>query len=216
MPQFYRRRRYSGRKRKSPKFRKATRWYVKKQLGKNTETKRVDHVITRAAAATSTITCLTELTQDTTDINGRIGDEIMLKSIKLKYFASNGGATVDAGTFFRITILQWHPYNFMYPPALTDIYENATTNVNVIWSHFKFDLRQQFTILYDKVYYTQHHSDVEDRVTFNKWIDVKFAKKKIRFLGNTIKGTNHIYFLQTVTNATNFTQGFIRLTYKDA
>lgn len=194
----------------------ATRSYVKKQIKKEIETKYIDYNYNNSpiAGAGILLNLSAFISQGTSD-NERIGDKINLRGIHFRMSFWDNSNT--QGSLVRMTIFQWKPNTASYVPSTGAIFA-YNTSPQIIWSPFNHDLSQQYTILYDKLFYMQDATNIEWRNVWKKKVNIKYAKKLIQFVGAGTNGTNHIYLSLQTNSPTNnpVAYGSIRQYYDDA
>lgn len=208
---------------KVSKVSRSVRKYVKKQISKESETKYFDQGMS-SFGTNGTIDyngqCfdLTWPAQNTTDIT-RIGDKITLRGLKLRIsFEFPTGYAYVSG-IIRIIIFQWHTDNILVAPIPSYIL-NVVGTQNSVLSPYAHDRQSLRTVLYDKTIKMTYSSDKVAVIV--KKINIKWAKKTIKFVGAAVTGADHIYMLLAsdtldATTAQNVTAyGYSRLWYDDA
>lgn len=150
--------------------------------------------------------------QGAADTNNRVGDQLYMKSfelrgmIKLNPQAQNFNCNVTC----RMLVYQWHPYSIGTSPLtnlpLSDILENGPTGVVEPLSVYRWDTRQEYTILADRTYNivgpgnTGHDYPLYQpcRHFFHHKISLKRAQKRVQYSTGGVNCTNNIvvYFFQ--------------------
>jgi hypothetical protein len=116
-----------------------------------------------------------------------------------------GGATGDIYNTFRVIIFQWHPNTV---PISSSVLINGPTGIIDVYSHYSHDNRQEYKILWDKLYHVVGNGISSTNPyapnmlhTWKLHISLKKATKQLQYTGGTTVGTNHIYILQISDSA---------------
>jgi hypothetical protein len=130
---------------------------VKMIIGKNVEQKVVRGVATLASVGSSGVIIddvLSSIIQGNSD-NTRIGDEIRLKHLKLRYDIHTGSANVfahpDDNNDVRIIALRWYGDSSVDVPTVAKILE-VTSAGAVCMSPYNAQNRHKYHIIYDRVH----------------------------------------------------------------
>lgn len=158
-----------------------------------------------AAAVSSTATVVGnpfDVSQGDTD-SQRDGDQLMwCGHIDFRVSVTNSqGATGDIYNNVRIIIFQWHPNS---TPSAANILLNGATGAPDCYSLYNHDLRQQFKILFDKVFVTAGNGNAATTPNTNivntgvkvYKIPLTKATKKVQYSGGGLTGTNRLYIFQ--------------------
>lgn len=156
----------------------------------------VTEAIGQQISTTPTIQDLTAITQGDTD-QTRDGDRLQLAGkIDFRFHLFIG----DSSNVVRVIIFQWHPNS---TPSAGQILLNGPTGVIDYLSTYSHDNRQEYRILFDKVYSLigDGVADVSAYTTLTQIVRVyrislKKATKMVQFAAATVDGTNKIYILR--------------------
>lgn len=172
------------------KLNKRQRSDVKRLIALNQEPKYFPVYAGYASVNTSgTITKWTTIPQGDTNIT-RDGQEIVFKSIDLRYSVFSSAAAVMIGNAFRIIVFQWRPDDNLDNPGLSQILDSSFTQP--CFAPYNHNTRQKFKVLYDRLH-AVYNGGVGEKA-FHALIPAKKANKHIRYVtGNT--GTNMIFVL---------------------
>jgi len=167
------------------------------------------------ASDTKEYICLTDgLAPGVGDVGQRIGDKIMIKSVMLRFtlaIALNAQNANNCVTL-RCMCFQWHPLvdgttaNLLSSLPLNQVLEPGATVTNPDpTSQYKWDSKQDYKILYDKVVQLSSPSGVTATSTvYNDQarrhivvrVPIKYAQKHIQFnAGSSHIATNHLFFV---------------------
>lgn len=200
---FKRPRSFSGRGRGAP-LSKRQRTEVSKIVHRNQELKYVVASLT-ATAITSTAGVVStpfDVAQGDTDTT-RDGDRLMWAGhIDLSLEVTNGqGSLGDVTNMIRVVLFQWVPISV---PTAGDVFLAGPSGVADCFSHYNHDQRQQFKILFDRLFKTAGSSYFNGTFespttaitsTGVKRFKVSLAKanKQSQYAGGSTVGTNKIY-----------------------
>jgi len=173
----YRRKKSSYGSKKTYKI--ATR-AAKKVLSKNVERKHFEVANTNVSiSTTATVNALTYPTQGVGE-NDRIGNEISLRWVKLKYYLT----VADTTNMIRMIIFQWHVDTAIQNPGIGDILLDPTSNYAIVSPLVdKEGKRRKFTILSDKVSTLATQGTAN---TFKKVYIPKGFKRRLGFNSNNV------------------------------
>lgn len=142
-----------------------------------------------------------DVPQGDTD-QSRDGDQLMwCGHIDLTAQMVNGqGATGDTYNNIRFIIFQWHPNS---SPTATLLLISGPSGNPDIYSQYNHDNRQQYKILFDKVWKTvgpnlSTSNGITDMTTtgvLKYKISLARATKKAQYIGGGAQGTNRLYIL---------------------
>lgn len=142
-----------------------------------------------------TIHCLTEPPQGLTD-SDRVGDRIRLVGVSIRWrtvldpFVVNPATAQFVNTVqHRVLLVQWFPTSNTI--ASNDIFDASPYYL----SHMRWDNRQMFRVLYDKVY-SQTQLNDSSGVSFKKYIDfTKNKRREIQYQSGSSHGTNKVFLV---------------------
>lgn len=148
-----------------------------------------------AFANVPAIYCLTEPPQGLTD-SERVGDRIRLAGVSVRWRTILETFVVNPATAqfvnsvqVRVMLVQWFPT--VNTIASNDIFD-ASPYYN---SHMRWDNRQMFRVLMDKVY-SQSQLNDSTGVSFKKYIDFSKSKtREIQFQSGSSHGTNKVFLV---------------------
>lgn len=131
----------------------------------------------------------------------RIGDQIELTGIKIKYLLSQNVSAAINDTVNRVIIFQWKGDVALTTAEIGRILQNGpsaagTADLNSL-SHYNHDYRHMYTILYDKSF-AMSDQGANPKTLFSdvKNIRIKKATKMINYVaGSATAGDHHIYLL---------------------
>lgn len=198
----------TGAKTVTPTVRKAVKKEVKKAVARDQEFKMLDTQIQQNATTAGVLTPLDNPSVGTAD-NQRIGDEIVVRSIRAAFkITMQGSSTNDV---VRIIIFaDKHGYNV---PLVTDLIGPIGTTQSVISPYSRF-YKERFHVLYDKLF-------VLNNAKTQNYAFVKKFKRRMRsrFAGVS-SFTNQLYVLHISDESTSGNEplidGWFRVTYTDA
>jgi hypothetical protein len=128
-----------------------------------------------------TLTSQNIIPQGDTD-NTRDGDSCLLKKTRMAFSVQ----LADTTNLVRVMMLQWKPYS---TPAVSAILFNTGSIVSPLSSLNK-DQNQQYTVLYDRVFYLHAGNALDGDV-----IEVTPSSEHLQFVAGTTSGTNQLYLL---------------------
>lgn len=164
---------------------------AKREIAKNTEVKWYDIVYGKTGVdSAGTIQYLTKVPQGDTD-NNRNGDKLTPKWLKMRLNFTIAPAT-DTTNQVRFMIFRWKPNTSLSPPVLDNLFQNFSLTVNTLVTllPYTWDMRNQFTVLYDRVFQLNEAQSLQ----IDKKIFLRLASKKVAFTGATTDGADHICF----------------------
>lgn len=206
-------RKFFNRKKKFFKRAKiATKKYVNVRLARAIETKYIDTVIDLNPDQSYSMTRLTTTSQGSSDAGQRIGDKIKLR----KLFFNLEFNAADTTNQFRMIVFQWKVNSAYRTPQDGDILSHVTTALDHLHSHFDWDNRAQFKVIYNKTLSVCANSPTAAR-NLKKKINLK--GKSIEYISGGSDAINHIYmFIVSDSGAAPHPtiKGYYRVTYKDA
>lgn len=141
-----------------------------------------------SATSTTVDTCL--VPQGDTD-QSRDADRLFIKKLYARLTLTIG----DTTNFIRIIAFQWKPNTV---PTGTSILLNGPSGAIDVWSHYHHDNRQEYKILFDRLYHQEGNATANYPVTTTSQKVVKFILSRkinhqVQYAGGTTTGTNHIY-----------------------
>lgn len=155
-----------------------------------------------AVSVTPDIGSISDVPQATTD-EGRIGDQLTLRSIEVRLSA----ITSDTTNLMRFIVFQWYPNTT--PVADDVLIPNAVLTSNQVYAPYNHDKRFMFRILYDRTM----QLDTYNPAFATNFMIKKFPRSKIQYqLGGTT-GQNKIYVLK-VSDSTVTTHPTMNTVYK--
>lgn len=188
-------RKYGKRRRK---YRKYKRFYRKKSylyrkiyraIDKRTETKYIDYDFDSPAVGlqfgTYYIARITLTGQGTGDSALRIGDQILVKKLQLRYNA----VVADQYNRVRVTIIRWNEDDAFVAPSAAQVYQNPNDTIHA-WFNWDSLHAKKFTIIHDKILDLETSNN--EQIYVRKVIPIN---KKIRYNGGTGNGTGHLYHI---------------------
>lgn len=208
------RKKYYGRRKKYGRVAPSVKQYVSKAIAKTVETKYHDQAPAGVGVDVSgyIYNILSVNTQGTSDYQQRVGDKIMLKSIKGTFQVNTG----DTTNVMRCVLIIWHEDNSTATPSMSTLF----TGPSIMNSPYNWDLihAKKFTVLWDRLIDVNSVSMPVRSVRFS--IKFKRGGRKIYFNGSTSNGTGipYLVFLSDsggVPNPTISNQ-YYRCTYTDA
>lgn len=155
-------------------------------------------------STTASINCITDSISQGDTAMTREGDQIALRSIRLRYNCSQRSAC-DSLTAWRIVIFKWKPDdNVDAPTSVNDILqETASVGLTARGSYvLPIDSRRKFTVLADYYRMLGPWSNGTAQSYFN--IDLLIPAKKlgkIRYTSGADTGLGHIYILSYCTGS---------------
>lgn len=178
---------------------------IKKEIAFQQELKRFDGGITlNTITNTPGLQDLFLPAQGVQDVQ-RVGDTVELcgnmEFIVDVYFNS---LSANLTQLLRLIIFQWHPNSVPNTPAntasgdiliLTTISQPATPRVDPV-SQYNMDTRQEYHILWDKMFVVNTATSGPQRFCYKKLISTKKCQKHVQFSNTGTVGTNKIYALQ--------------------
>lgn len=189
---------------------------VKKNFNRMVETKYVSVAVQvqNVPASGYWSASLTQMNRGNDDKQARIGDEILLRHMTLRYALQSA----DSTNFVRVAVIQWLDDD-VTSPGLADILENPTTIPYI--SSFNHDNYQggkstrKFKVLYDR---THSFSNTGTQAAVAQ-VSINNFDKRIRFNGTSATGRGHIFLMAVSDSAASghpLIQYDARITYKDA
>lgn len=195
---------------KGRKLSKRQRFEVQRIVARNSELKYVN-----ASAGPANCTTTATLNSNFWNVaqgysdSQRVGDRLeWCGSMELKIQATNGeGATADIYNNIRQIIFQWHPNS---TPVAGSILLNGPSGNPDVYSNYSHDNRQQYTVIFDKVYRTVGNGGVAsgsyaDNMTtgvLHYSIPLKKCQKQVQFAaGSSTVATNMFYQLSVSDSA---------------
>lgn len=145
----------------------------------------------------------------------RIGDTIQLKSVSIRF---SWACTSDVYNVCRLVVIQWNERSDIAQPTMNSIFD--APGANGVYSDFNPNTRQQFKVLYDKIF--TGTPATTSNIHYRKITLTKMLKKIVLIdpntaVNNIIKG--EIYGL-VVSDSSVATHPFFfwkfRLNYTDA
>lgn len=122
----------------------------------------------------------------------RDGQDIMFKSIDLRFNIFPTSAAVMTGNAFRIIVFQWKPDDNVSVPGMSDILESSFTQP--VFSPIRVQTKQLFRVMYDRLFRVYNGGPGAAGRTVR--ITGKRMVRRIRYnAGVTTTGTNQIYVL---------------------
>lgn len=191
---------------------------AKRNEARSTEVKYNDtYAYNVVAASTWGLQNCTAIAQNITDL-GRIGDEVMLRNIELKYRVSlNVGAPSNSNEVMRVVVAQCYSDNSLSTIVGTNFFQlGSTASQQNYLSAYNHDQRRLYKILYDEtIVLCQGGPTAEARTVL-----LRPGRSKLRLDGATASGEGHIYLLYIADNSTSGTQPsldyYMRVNYTDA
>lgn len=150
--------------------------------------------------------------------NQRVGDQIDPIRIEIRY--STDQQSINPQSTTRLILFQYR-LNNVTPPTNASILDPSIGGVATVWSAFNFDLRHQYTILWDASF-TMSGNVGSSIYTRTGTAKIPLTKKaaKVNFDAGSITGDHHIYLLVLGSNASGATGQLIsistRLFYRDS
>jgi len=204
-------------KKEKPKEELATKKYVKKIVKNMSETK-FHNYSPAGGSVVGTVNpqAVTTILQGTQD-DQRIGDEITLKTINLRYHIE---ASINAvsNDNVRVLMIQWFDTT---APTSTQILANPATGPGVVSYYYYDSFRRgnRMKVLYDKTHSISETQGGTSGVNVNKWIKPYKFTKHLSFsaAGNDpIHGGIYIIFVSDDATANSPTATFfIHLEFMD-
>jgi hypothetical protein len=166
--------------------------YVNQRLIADLEKKYIDANLTSTSiTATGSCGILVNIPQGVTQ-GTRVGDEVTLD--KILFNMNITAANSDVFSHVRTILFQWHPNINLGTPSVADILETPT---NTFYSQLNFQWRDQYTVLYDKVWSftgtATVPTDKSDQIVYTTVWPKRRAMKWI--LGSTSASSNTICLL---------------------
>lgn len=188
-----RKKRYGRKKRYTRRFKRgglATKSFVRKQIHKDDETKYFEtSTVAQAIDFNGVTTDLTNIPQGQTD-GTRIGDKIRLRGIRLQFILNIADTTQNV----RIMIVQYKGNTQIAATSISQVLVPTTLGtVNAPIANRVWDMTNQFSILYDKLYTLTNVSTPIIHV--RKKVGIKYAKREINFYQALTTGSNKIYLM---------------------
>lgn len=177
-----------GRRRGPTKLNARQKVQVKRLIGNQQELKYFPVYAGYATVnASGAITKWSSIAQGDT-VTTRDGSEICFREIDLRFTVFPTSAAVMTGNAFRIIVFQWKPDDAVSTPAVSTILDTAFTQP--CFSPTRFETRQQFRVLFDRLYRVYNGGPGAAGVH----VHLRKAAKKMRYTGG-VTGTNMIYVL---------------------
>lgn len=180
-----------GSKRKA--LNKRQKQQVKSLISRRQELKfYVSQTNAQAVSSAGVIFQLSVIPQGDTDTS-RDGDRLYLESMHVK-----GSITIaDTVNLFRLIFFQWKPTS---TPLISNILLNGPSGGIDVYSHYNHDTRQEFKILFDRLYHQEGNSSAAVApYTPTSQIIVNFMRYKmnrqLQYQGGGTTGTNQIYYI---------------------
>lgn len=211
------------RRRKSDKGKKPlslSQWKAVKRLTNRTLNSRLEtkyHVQVNTASSpdwSGVDALMNDITVGTADTQ-RIGDEIDMKSVQLKYVVTRG----DGTNVVRAILFQWFDES---TPTLADILRPASIgSIGGVVAHYHHDnlnaKPQKFQILYDKTHLV---NDVGYPTALGKFSTSKFKHRRVQYSAassNPVSNRLYLAFISDSAAAAHPSVNYsLRLRYTDA
>jgi len=156
--------------------------------------------------------------------SARIGDTMTMKSIQIRGQLEKATLDVLDSNYVRVIIFQWHPNTVNLTPTNAQLFLNDPSTASIMWRSFYIkDNREQFTILYDRIFkltgfLANNNGTTQSSYVINQFVKIRFMKKIIQFSNASVNGENQIYLTTLGTSATNppSLQLSFRFNYTDA
>lgn len=141
--------------------------------------------------------------------NQRVGDQLSPIRIEIRYSSEQQVTNPQSTT--RIILFQYR-LNNVTPPGLASVLDPSIGGVATVWSSYNFDLRHQYTILWD-TQYVMSGSIGSSIYTRTGSVNIPLTKKtaKVNFDAGSVTGDHHIYILILGSNAAGATGQLISL-----
>lgn len=112
-----------------------------------------NHSYAASASTAANNLALSAIPQGNTDSN-RSGDSVIIKELDFRFeaYLQGLGGTNDFTNIVRVTIYVWHQMSNGSSPLPANIYEDQSVAQSSVMSAFKWDLRNSYTIIADKVF----------------------------------------------------------------
>lgn len=150
--------------------------------------------------------------------NQRVGDQIDPVRIEIRF--STDQQTTNPQSTTRLILFQYR-LNNVVAPTNAAILDPSIGGVATVWSAYNFDLRHQYTILWD-ISFVMSGSVGSSIYTRTGSYNIPLTKKaaKVNFDAGSITGDHHIYLLVLGSNANGATGQLIsigtRLFFRDS
>lgn len=126
----------------------------------------------------------------------------------LQVVSGQTAGTSDLYNNVRVMLFQWHPTSTSAPsPVASDVLSQGPSGNPDIYSVYNHDTRQNYKILFDRVYRVTLNTNGTIADNSNSTtgirrlrISMKKARKDVQYVGNGLQGTNRI-FLLTVSDS---------------
>lgn len=133
-----------------------------------------------------------------TGVQNRVGNEIRISSINLRFDLANDSTLTSYPSIFRIMVIQWHPASVLTSSPSTASFLSAATNATFNYNAPLLPMPQanQFTVLYDTMVSVAPTGNPGCTKAFTVYITKfpKFATRNITFVGTGVNdATNHIF-----------------------
>lgn len=199
MAGYKRRRTY---KRRGRKLGNRQKRQVKVLIARRQELKYTAYTSSASVSSTSSITGSPfDIAQGDTDTT-RDGDRLQWCGTMefMCHCINSSGALSDVYNNIRVIIFQWHPSS---SPAVTDILLPGPSLVADCLSLYNHDTRQQYRIMFDKIFKTSGNANSSSTPGTNitatniKKFRIKMRKtrKFAQYAGGTLTGTNRFYLI---------------------
>jgi len=162
---------------KDPELKKDIQKIVRKAIKRNDDTegelKYFDTVNANTVDFSGSVIALTDIPQGDTDLT-RDGDSLLPINLEMRLVTF----VADAYNAFRVIIFRWHPYFGSDAPGPAEILQ-LTGSSNAVNSPYNHDLRNNFTILYDK---TRMMVDDQDNNSLVWQKKLKLKPKQVQYV----------------------------------
>lgn len=187
---------------------------VKQLVKGNIELKSVDSIgVANTSSTTPTVAKWLSLAQGTGN-SARIGNEVTISRIHLRYNMVAG----DATNVIRVILFQWLDDDTLVNPTYDDILYRGGTLEPYTNCLYNYDKRHQYRILYDK----RHVVDNDNPNAQQNFGEDKYCKgfvKKMQFDSSLLTGKGMIYGLYVSDSGTVAHPAIdihVRMYYRDA
>lgn len=128
-----------------------------------------------------------------TGVKQRVGDSIMMKSLRVKYNIVAG----DQNNAVRVMLVQWHDTNSINAPSLSKIAENTIDNLPFFNYNYTNYSQNVFRVLYDKIHVVgTSGGGLPYALTRTIFLTgKKLGRKKIDFNPGVVTGDDQYYFI---------------------
>lgn len=169
----------------------ATKSYVKRMITYRQDDKYFSLANGYSVADTGQVVDISNIPQSTTatDDSSRIGDDLILKKIDLKYQITNGDPTNNV----RVILFQTKD-RFTVAPLTTDVLRNLFGTVRAPLAPLYFDGRKRIKILYDRLVPVDTYNPIRNgRIVV---YPSRLARKKINYYaGSALDKEGGIYLM---------------------